>query len=113
MRPTTAVPNEDSTLAPPTPKDRLYFADVFDHVKYDFVNAFCKNTYVLKWSVWWALGMCGNFQVGNYIQPLWETIAPSVGNKDQHIYNGAVEAATTMTGLYRYMSNKGHVLQHF
>ena len=21
------------------------------------------NTYVLKWSLWWALGMCGNFQV--------------------------------------------------
>ena len=99
------MPNEDSTLAPPTPKDRLYFADVFAHVKYDFVIAFCKNTYVLKWSLWWALGMCGNFQVGNYIQPLWETIAPSVGNKDPHIYNGAVEAATTMTGLYRYMSN--------
>ena len=22
-----------------------------------------RNTYVLKWSLWWALGMCGNFQV--------------------------------------------------
>ena len=27
------------------------------------------NTYVLKWSLWWALGMCGNFQVSQ-----WETV---------------------------------------
>ena len=28
----------------------------------DFRDYF-SNTYVLKWSLWWALGMCGNFQV--------------------------------------------------
>ena len=28
----------------------------------DFKDSF-SNPYVLKWSVWWALGMCGNFQV--------------------------------------------------
>jgi hypothetical protein len=28
----------------------------------DFKEAF-GNKYILKWSLWWALGMCGNFQV--------------------------------------------------
>jgi thiamine transporter 2/3 len=36
--------------------------------------------------------MCGYFQVLNYIQPLWETVAPSGTN---NIYNGAVEATHT------------------
>jgi hypothetical protein len=36
-------------------------------------------------------------QVGNYIQPLWETILP-VNETHVDIYNGAVEAGTTLTG---------------
>ena len=32
------------------------------------------QTYVVKWSVWVALSTCLYFQVGNYIQPLWEEI---------------------------------------
>ena len=45
------------------------------------------------------LGMCGNFQVGNYIQPLWEEIKPA-GDSDSpcELYNGAVEAVTTLIG---------------
>lgn len=65
------------------------------NVRRDFFESF-GNLYILKWSVWWALGMCGNFQVGNYIQPLWETIQPVQGT--DHIYNGAVEALTTLAG---------------
>ena len=42
--------------------------------------------------------MCGNLQVGNYIQPLWETIAP-VEENQHSIYNGAVEAVTTLVGM--------------
>ena len=39
-----------------------------------------------------------NSQVGNYIQPLWETIQPvGQGHADVDIYNGAVEAGTTLT----------------
>ncbi len=40
----------------------------------------------------WAFAMCGYFQVLNYIQPLWETVAPS---GTTNIYNGAVEALHT------------------
>ena len=31
-------------------------------VKKDFKDAF-GNVYILKWILWWALAMCGNFQV--------------------------------------------------
>ena len=65
-------------------------------IKTDFLMAF-RSPYVLKWSLWWALAMCGNFQVGNYIQPLWETIQPSTSD-NVNIYNGAVEATTTLVG---------------
>ena len=30
----------------------------------DFKNSF-GDVYVVKWSLWWALGMCGNFQVND------------------------------------------------
>jgi len=29
---------------------------------------------IIKWSVWFALATCGNFQIGNYIQTLWHAI---------------------------------------
>jgi len=63
----------------------------------DFTRSF-SNLYILKWSVWWALGMCGNFQVGNYIQPLWEEVQKSSNTTTNEQLNGAVEAATTLTG---------------
>ncbi|XP_050735543.1 thiamine transporter 1-like [Eriocheir sinensis] len=59
----------------------------------DFKEAYT-NKYLVKWSIWWAFATCGNFQVGNYIQPLWESVAP-VGGED-HLYNGAVEATQTL-----------------
>ncbi|XP_045584777.2 thiamine transporter 2 [Procambarus clarkii] len=59
----------------------------------DFKSAY-SNKYLLKWSIWWAFATCGNFQVGNYIQPLWESIAPM--NDNENLYNGAVEAAQTL-----------------
>ena len=31
-------------------------------IRQDFKDSF-GNPYVVKWSLWWALGMCGNFQV--------------------------------------------------
>ncbi|XP_063868596.1 thiamine transporter 2-like [Scylla paramamosain] len=59
----------------------------------DFKVAY-SNKYLLKWSVWWAFATCGNFQVGNYIQPLWEQVLPV--EKGETLYNGAVEATQTL-----------------
>ena len=38
------------------------FRRAFLLVRGDFVRSF-SNLVILKWSVWWALAMCGNFQV--------------------------------------------------
>lgn len=35
---------------------------------------FYTNPSLLKWSLWWAFGMCGMLQVGNYVQSLWKDI---------------------------------------
>ncbi|MPC43054.1 Thiamine transporter 2 [Portunus trituberculatus] len=59
----------------------------------DFQVAY-SNKYLLKWSVWWAFATCGNFQVGNYIQPLWEQVQPV--EEGETLYNGAVEAIQTL-----------------
>ena len=45
------------------------------------------------------VAFCTRMQVGNYIQPLWETVMPvTAAGAGGHLYNGAVEAFTTLTG---------------
>ncbi|XP_038051092.1 folate transporter 1-like [Patiria miniata] len=58
------------------------------------------NFDLLKWSLWWAFATCGNFQVGNYVQNLWEIIYEKPGNSGMNtdVYNGAVEAVATLMG---------------
>ena len=36
--------------------------------------------YIIKWSFWVIISTCINYQVGNYIQPLWEEIMPSTNS---------------------------------
>lgn len=61
----------------------------------DFTTAF-SDAYTLKWSLWWAFATCGFFQVVNYIQPLWEILAPS---ESELVYNGGVEAVHALLGI--------------
>ena len=69
----------------------------FGPIWLDFKNCY-GNRKLLKWSIWWAIATCGYFQVGNYIQNLWEYIHPSADHPNQAIYNGAVEAGATLLG---------------
>ncbi|XP_021255048.1 coiled-coil domain-containing protein 181-like isoform X2 [Numida meleagris] len=62
----------------------------------DFLQCYSSRT-MLCWSVWWALSTCGYFQVINYAQGLWEMVLSSHSTK---IYNGGVEAASTLLVLY-------------
>ncbi|XP_068239536.1 thiamine transporter 1 [Palaemon carinicauda] len=73
----------------------LWLSKVMKLIWEDFKTAY-SNTYLLKWSIWWAFATCGNFQAGNYIQPLWETIAPM--EETEELYNGLVEALSTLMG---------------
>ncbi|GMS78499.1 hypothetical protein PENTCL1PPCAC_674 [Pristionchus entomophagus] len=45
------------------------------------------NSFILKWSLWWALASCVDYQVSNYAQTLWG----SVQTEDTQ-YNGITEA---------------------
>ena len=69
--------------------------------------------HLLKWSLWWAFATCGDFQVGNYIQNLWEIIfkKPENSQLNTDLYNGAVEAAATLTGNCSILINRENVLQ--
>uniref|UniRef100_A0A8C6YK47 Solute carrier family 19 member 2 n=1 Tax=Nothoprocta perdicaria TaxID=30464 RepID=A0A8C6YK47_NOTPE len=60
----------------------------------DFLQCYSSRP-LLCWSVWWALSTCGYFQVINYAQGLWEMVLPS---PSLEIYNGAVEAVSTLLG---------------
>ena len=62
--------NGTSTAAATTTKHPFY------RLWQDLKKAY-SNGYVVKWSVWVALATCGNFQIGNYIQTLWNDISPS------------------------------------
>ena len=46
---------------------------------------------LLRWSLWWAVATCGELQVENYVQNLWDEIRPSHNHR---IYNGGVTAVT-------------------
>ena len=57
----------------------------------DFVKFYSRLS-LLKWSIWWALAMCGVLQVGNYVQVLWKEVA----GQTNHEWNGIVEAVATL-----------------
>ena len=82
--------NDEKCIDGPLPKlsvsERIKLA--YPILWMDFKQAYT-NTYVLKWSIWWAIATAGHLQVVSYIQPLWEVIA---SYNDTEIYNGAVEA---------------------
>ena len=61
---------------------------------HDFVLCY-SNKKLLRWSLWWAFATCGEFQVENYVQNLWDVIYPSHNHK---IYNGGVTAVSHLTG---------------
>lgn len=71
------------------------FTTAFSLMRSHFKSSF-KNTYVVKWSVWYALSLCGFIQVQTYMQPLWTQI---VDDPSKPIYNGAVEAVLTILGF--------------
>ncbi|XP_077030431.1 thiamine transporter 1 isoform X2 [Agelaius phoeniceus] len=91
--------NKDLTFLSPSfsqsmQKQKVDIAKVLKDLWQDFLQCYSSRT-MLCWSVWWALSTCGYFQVINYTQGLWEMVLPS---HSTDIYNGAVEAASTLLG---------------
>lgn len=79
---------------------REKYQSAFSLMRTHFLESF-RNTYVAKWSVWWALATCGFVQVQTYMQPLWSVI-----NKDSNsvLHNGTVEAVLTLIGCLGALS---------
>ncbi|KAK2889025.1 hypothetical protein QQF64_028941 [Cirrhinus molitorella] len=48
------------------------------------------------WSLWWVFNSTGYYLVLFYVHVLWNKVYPATENK--HVYNGAVEAASTLLG---------------
>lgn len=71
------------------------FSDAFTLMRSHLTTSF-ENMYVVKWSLWYALSLCGFIQVQTYMQPLWTQI---VNDPSKPIYNGAVEAGLTILGF--------------
>ncbi|XP_059098450.1 thiamine transporter 1-like isoform X1 [Tigriopus californicus] len=88
-------PDNDTLQEPNGHKDRgLCFRAsqlLWNHAKDSY-----RQNYVIKWSIWVAASTCLNFQIGNYIQPLWQEI--QVDQEDSELFNGGVEAVTTLLG---------------
>ena len=75
---------------------RNSFKSVVVHLWNETIKSYT-SIYVIKWSFWVIISTCANYQVGNYIQPLWEEIQPSTEN-DIEIYNGYIESGTALLG---------------
>uniref|UniRef100_A0A4W3HXY9 Solute carrier family 19 member 3b n=1 Tax=Callorhinchus milii TaxID=7868 RepID=A0A4W3HXY9_CALMI len=75
-------------------KEKLVFLRVLIQLWYDFKVCYSSKA-LIYWSFWWAMSTCGYYQVFNYVQVLWNNIEPSTNSS---VYNGAVEAATTLVG---------------
>lgn len=58
-----------------------------------FVQTYSDKS-LLRWSLWWAIATCGEFQVGNFVQNLWEEIDVK---KD---LNGYAQATATLAGFF-------------
>ena len=56
-------------------KEKLSISETMRVIFTDAKNGY-SDAYVVKWSVWVAVSTCLYFQVGNYIQTLWEEIRP-------------------------------------
>ncbi|KAL5290492.1 SLC19A2.2 family protein [Megaselia abdita] len=58
-----------------------------------FKNSY-SNPKVVQWSIWYAVGVCGMYQVFTYIQILWKAIEP----EPDVAWNAGVDAAHTFIG---------------
>ncbi|KAK0402505.1 hypothetical protein QR680_016371 [Steinernema hermaphroditum] len=94
LRSSQSDEKEDVAMSDDTKKDQpnTYWQFAQWRVTYLWHDAkqVYSNTFMVKWSLWWALTMCGYLQIGNYIQTLWAQVQDTSEQSD--VYNGFVEA---------------------
>ncbi|XP_036396868.1 reduced folate transporter [Megalops cyprinoides] len=88
----------DGTPAPPAPpKPRSSWRNsVFFHMLKE-LRTVPQVPSLRLWSMWWVFNSTCYYLVVFYVHILWDKVFPAVENK---VYNGAVEAASTLLGAF-------------
>lgn len=77
---------------------RVPFSKVIKRLWSEFKYVYT-NPYTLKWSIWYALFLCGFNQEGTYSQTLWQHIEEEHRNSNSLLpYTGFTESASTIFG---------------
>lgn len=63
------------------------------------------------WSLWWIFNSAGYYLMLYYVHILWNEIYPARDNRK--VYNGGVEAVSTLLGIYGYFSPSAVVFYVF
>ncbi|KAI5708851.1 hypothetical protein M8J76_004643 [Diaphorina citri] len=85
-------PSESTHLQSPP----QHWTNVVTTIRTDFKTAF-SQVEILKWSLWWILGMGGYILVITYNQILWSTLVKE-DPENNRLMNGAMDAVFTITG---------------
>ena len=89
---------------------RQSFAAVVSFLWKEPIHSY-SSLYIIKWSFWVIISTCINYQVGNYIQPLWEEIMPSTNSSGS---NGESFVNISYDSIYRkYVSKIFERNSHF
>ena len=70
---------------------RLQWEEVFANI-WGYVKVVYSDHYMLLWSAWYALSLCGWYSVVNYIQSLWASLDSEAN------LNGIVVTASNILG---------------
>ncbi|KAJ8030515.1 thiamine transporter 2 [Holothuria leucospilota] len=79
------------------PSSRFKFLSVFRQLWSEFRTCY-SDWRLLQWSIWWSVASCGYYQIGNYIQNLWDAVYLKQEETPDELWYGGVEAAATLTG---------------
>lgn len=74
------------------------------------VGALAKQPQLRLWSLWWVFNSAGYYLVLYYVQILWNEIYPTMDNR--RVYNGGVDAASTLLGMLAWAGNTGDAGGH-
>lgn len=83
---------EEQSYSPEKQETSPKFVSIFTNFKFAY-----PNKYVVKWSLWCILTICGYNQLSIYVQPLWKFIQ---NNKNIFPYNGFLEGIYAVFALF-------------
>lgn len=74
------------------------------------LGALARQPQLRLWSLWWVLNSAGYYLMLYYAHILWSEISPTTDNR--RVYNGGVDAASTLLGNSPGMGTLGGVGGH-